>query len=185
MSQTQRGEVVVFPNAAAVANDAARRFVALAQAAIAERGRFTVALSGGSTPRAMHERLAAPPLNSAIDWERVFVYWGDERMVPPDDADSNYRMARDTLLAHVPIPAANIVPAPTVGGTPADAAIFMLFRFRKNRPTLAERAAPRLPAHATRVVRCYRCGRAFDASAHAESTSCPGCAGGISPAATR
>jgi 6-phosphogluconolactonase len=122
MSQTQRGELAVFPDAAAVADEAARRFVALAQAAIAERGRFTVALSGGSTPRAMHERLAAPPLSTAIDWERVFVYWGDERMVPPDDADSSYRMARDTLLAHVPIPAANIVPAPTVGGTPADAA---------------------------------------------------------------
>jgi hypothetical protein len=66
-----------------------------------------------------------------------------------------------------------------VSGTPADAAIFMLFRFRKNRPTLAERAAPRLPAHATRAVRCYRCGRTFDASAHAESTSCPGCAGAV------
>ena len=122
MSQPQRGELVVFPDAATVADDAARRFVALAQAAIAERGRFTVALSGGSTPRALHGRLAAPPLSSALDWERVFVYWGDERMVPPDDADSSYRMARDTLLAHVPIPAANIVPAPTVGGTPADAA---------------------------------------------------------------
>lgn len=122
MSQTQRGELVVFPDAAAVADDAARRFTALAQAAIAERERFTVALSGGSTPRAMYQRLAAPPFSSAIDWERVFVYWGDERMVPPDDADSSYRMARDTLLEHVPIPAANIVPAPTVGGTPADAA---------------------------------------------------------------
>ena len=55
----------------------------------------------------------------------------------------------------------------------------MLFRLRKRRPTLAERAAPRLPAHATRVVRCYRCGHAFEASAFAESTGCPSCGGAV------
>jgi hypothetical protein len=55
----------------------------------------------------------------------------------------------------------------------------MLFRLRRIRPTLAERAAPRLPAHATRVLRCYRCGASFEASAFAESTSCPKCAGAV------
>lgn len=122
MSTTDHGKLAVFPSPAALADEAARQFVALAHEAIAARGRFTVALSGGSTPRALHQRLAAPPLDGTIDWECVFVYWGDERLVPPDHAESNFRMARETLLAHVPIPAANIVPAPTVGGTAEDAA---------------------------------------------------------------
>lgn len=118
----ERGEVQVFPDQAALAEEAARRFVTLAQAASAERGRFSVALSGGSTPRGMYERLARPPHRDAIDWERVHVFWGDERYVPPDDAESSFRMAREALLAHAPIPAANIYPAPTVGGAPEDAA---------------------------------------------------------------
>jgi 6-phosphogluconolactonase len=115
-----QGELVVLPDAAALAEEAAQRFVALSSAAIAEHGRFRVALSGGSTPRAMHERLAQH--HSEVDWERVDLFWGDERYVPPDDPESSYRMARETLLAHVPIPAANIYPIPTVGSTPEAAA---------------------------------------------------------------
>jgi len=122
MSDNDRGELVVLPDPGALADEAARRFVALARAAVEGRGRFTVALSGGSTPRALHERLARPPLRDEADWEQVHVYWGDERYVPPDDPESNFRMARETPLAHVPIPAANIYPVPTVGGTPEAAA---------------------------------------------------------------
>ncbi len=122
MTNQHHSELFVLANVDALADQAAQRFAALAAAAISRRGRFSVALSGGSTPRALHQRLAAAPLQRAIDWESVFVYWGDERMVPPDHAESNFRMARETLLAHVPIPAANIFPVPTIGGTPADAA---------------------------------------------------------------
>lgn len=74
-----------------------------------------VALSGGETPRAMFAHLAAPPLATSIPWARVHFFWGDERFVPPDHPESNYRMARETFLDRIPIPAANIHPIPTDG----------------------------------------------------------------------
>lgn len=74
----------------------------------AARGRCTIALSGGRTPRPVYEALARPPFAARVPWERVEVYFSDERCVPPDDARSNYRMARESLLAHVPIPAARV-----------------------------------------------------------------------------
>jgi len=122
MTEYDHGDLAILPAPAALADEAAQRFVALAHATIAEHGRFTVALSGGSTPRALYQRLAQSPLSAAVDWANVHVFWGDERMVPPDDIESNYRMARETLLDHVPIPAANIYPIPTIGGTPEAAA---------------------------------------------------------------
>ena len=97
-------ERVILPDAAAVAQAATDRFAALARSAIAANGRFTVALSGGSTPKAMLTRLIDQP----VDWPHVEVFWGDERCVPPEDADSNYRMACEALLAHVPIPEQNV-----------------------------------------------------------------------------
>jgi 6-phosphogluconolactonase len=121
MSTGERGDVIVLDDMAALAGEGARRFVALAGAAIADHGRFRVALSGGSTPRALHEQLARQHRDD-VDWERVEIFWGDERFVPPDDAESCFRMARETLLDAVPIPAANIFPFPTVGGTPEAAA---------------------------------------------------------------
>lgn len=101
-------EVVIVPDSHALAVDAAGRFATLAEARIAESGRFTVALSGGSTPKALYQLLTQPPYRDAIDWLRVHVFWGDERSVPPDSAESNYRMARETLLIHVPIPVEQI-----------------------------------------------------------------------------
>ncbi len=86
----------------------AERVIALAGDAISARGRFSLALSGGSTPRPLYALLATPAFASRLDWSRVHVFWGDERCVPPDHADSNYRMAREALLDHVPIPAANV-----------------------------------------------------------------------------
>lgn len=86
----------------------ADRVIALSRAAIAVRGRFALALSGGETPRPLYELLAEPAYSSQIDWSRVHVFWGDERCVPPDDPESNYRMARETLLDRVPIPDANV-----------------------------------------------------------------------------
>ena len=122
MNEHERSDLVILPDPAALADEAARRFGDLALAAVADHGRFTVALSGGSTPRALHQRLTQSPLCESVDWANVHVFWGDERMVPPDDIESSYRMARETLLAHVPIPAANIYPVPTIGGTPEAAA---------------------------------------------------------------
>jgi 6-phosphogluconolactonase len=121
MTTDERNELVILADAAALAEESARRFVALARAAIKDGGRFCVALSGGSTPRALHERLARQH-HDEVHWEKVYVFWGDERFVPPDDPESCFRMARETLLDHVPIPAANIFPLPTVGGTPEAAA---------------------------------------------------------------
>lgn len=100
--------VEVLPSAAALADASAERFAAAAGHAIETHGRFVVALSGGSTPRATYERLAREPLASRVDWTRVHFVWGDERCVAPTHADSNYRMAFATLLDHVPVPSANI-----------------------------------------------------------------------------
>jgi 6-phosphogluconolactonase len=85
----------------AVARRAAELFVERARAA-RTRGRFTVALSGGSTPRNLHTLLAGPDSRNQVDWTQVQFYWGDERYVPPDDPESNYRMARETLLDKLP-----------------------------------------------------------------------------------
>lgn len=92
---------------AAVAVEAAAQVASLARTAIAARGRFVVSLSGGSTPRAMHARLASAH-RADVDWTRVEIYWSDDRLVPPDDADSNYRMARETLLDPIGIADARV-----------------------------------------------------------------------------
>src|SRR5882762_9421705 len=94
----------VLPDPATVAEAAARHVVELSQAAISARGRFSITLSGGSTPRDLHLRLASPPLVDQVDWSRVHVFYGDERCVPPDDERSNARMAEETLLSKVPVP---------------------------------------------------------------------------------
>ena len=101
-------EFSISADADALAQEAARRFVAAASAASAARGRFTVALSGGSTPKALFALLAAAPYREQIDWANVQLFWGDERCVPPTDEQSNYRLTRETLLDKVPIPAAQI-----------------------------------------------------------------------------
>ena len=94
----------VFPDPAAAAFAAAAEIVRRAEAAQTRRGHFTIALAGGSTPRAVYELLASDEFVSGVDWSNVYVFWGDERCVPPDHADSNYRMARLALLDFVPIP---------------------------------------------------------------------------------
>jgi 6-phosphogluconolactonase len=88
----------VLPSAEDLAEAGAEQFREAAVEAIEARRAFRVALSGGSTPRAIHARLAAPPLRDAIDWSRVLFFFGDERCVPPDSDRSNYRMAKETLL---------------------------------------------------------------------------------------
>lgn len=108
-SSAQRTVLVeMHPTAAALMHAAAERFVRSAIDAIRVRGRFTVALSGGTTPEGMYALLASDPYRARVDWSRIDVFWSDERCVPPDDPQSNYRMARLSLLDHVPIPDANV-----------------------------------------------------------------------------
>jgi 6-phosphogluconolactonase len=76
--------------------------------ACATPGNFAIALSGGSTPKRLYQLLAASPLREAMPWERVHLFWGDDRFVPWDDPNSNYGMARDAMIAHVPIPPNNV-----------------------------------------------------------------------------
>lgn len=96
--------ISVYSDAGALSRAAAEEFVQLARGSIRSRGRFSVVLSGGSTPRRMYELLAARPLRESVDWSRVEVFWGDERGVPPDHPDSNFHMASAALLEHVTIP---------------------------------------------------------------------------------
>jgi 6-phosphogluconolactonase len=107
-------QVRVFASPEHLFHAAAERFCAIGQQAIGDRGRFAVALSGGSTPRGMHEELVQN-FSSQLSWKDVFFFWSDERHVPPTDPDSNYRMANETLLSKLPIPADHIfrVPAET------------------------------------------------------------------------
>lgn len=93
-----------------LARAAAEEFTRRAADAVHARSRFSVALSGGSTPRRLYRLLADPaqPFRDRIDWSAMHVFWGDERHVPPDHSDSNYRMARESLLDVVPVSAGNI-----------------------------------------------------------------------------
>jgi 6-phosphogluconolactonase len=101
-------EIIVADDPPALAEAAARAIVDVALEAVAARGRFTVALAGGSTPRVTYERLAQAPLRDRMPWDRTWIFFGDERGVEPDHPDSNFRMAHQALLAKVPIPPAQI-----------------------------------------------------------------------------
>ena len=98
----------VYPNHQSFVDGAAAFIAGQAVASIAARGRFTLALSGGSTPRPVYARLAAVDHDDRIDWGKVHVFFSDERCVPPEDAASNYRMAREALFDHVPLPPGNV-----------------------------------------------------------------------------
>lgn len=83
---------------------ASELFIGLAREAVATHGAFRVALSGGSTPQALYGLLAREDKAARVPWAATHVYWSDERCVPPDDAQSNYRLAHEALLRHVPVP---------------------------------------------------------------------------------
>jgi 6-phosphogluconolactonase len=100
--------VQISADASTLYTAAAEQFVARASDAIAARGRFVVALSGGNTPRPVYQLLAGDAYAARVDWSRVHIFFGDERCVPPDDARSNYHLVRETLLERVHIPASNI-----------------------------------------------------------------------------
>jgi 6-phosphogluconolactonase len=98
----------VLPDPAALAAAAADHTVAVLQRTLSERPRAHLALAGGSTPRAMNALLSAEPARSALDWTRVTFWFGDERCVPPDDPESNYRMNRETLIEPLAIDLAHV-----------------------------------------------------------------------------
>ncbi|MEO0376649.1 MAG: 6-phosphogluconolactonase [Cyanobacteria bacterium P01_A01_bin.17] len=111
-------KIEVLADASTLVQRAAELVVAEAQQAIAQRDRFTIALSGGNTPKPLYEQLAEKDL----PWSKVHIFWGDERYVPADHADSNAGMARKAWLDRVPLPAENIHPMATDAADPADAA---------------------------------------------------------------
>jgi 6-phosphogluconolactonase len=119
MTETALNETRVFESAQALAQKVADWLCALAQASNRE---FAVCLSGGSTPRLLYETLATSAIASRFPWPRVHWFWGDERFVPHDDPESNYRMVREALLSRVQIPAENIHPVSTEGLSPEQAA---------------------------------------------------------------
>jgi 6-phosphogluconolactonase len=101
-------QITVYPDSESLIRGAADFIAHQASQAITARGRFTLALSGGSTPQPVYARLATPEYRDRIDWPRVQVFFGDERGVPPDDPQSNYHMVKAALFDQVRLPAANI-----------------------------------------------------------------------------
>jgi 6-phosphogluconolactonase len=112
------GRIEVFSDPRALAHHAAEW---ITKAALAASGPFRISLSGGSTPKTLYALLASDEFRSRFPWPRVSWFWGDERFVPYDHSDSNYRMAREAMLAKAPVPPENIHPVPT-DGDPEDAA---------------------------------------------------------------
>ncbi len=100
--------VRVFSSAEELQREAARAIVGEAERALAERRTFSLVLSGGSTPKAVYERLAAEMTHTPVAWESIHLFWGDERCVPPDHAESNFRMVNEALLRRTNIPRTNI-----------------------------------------------------------------------------
>jgi 6-phosphogluconolactonase len=112
------GRIEILPDPPALAHRVAEWMTA---AALAAKDTFRVSLSGGSTPKTLYGLLASGEFRGRFPWQRVSWYWGDERFVPYDDPESNYRMTREAMLAMAPVPPENIHPIPA-DGTPEDAA---------------------------------------------------------------
>ncbi len=112
------GRIEIFPDQLALAHHVAEWMTA---AALAAKNPFRVSLSGGSTPKTLYGLLASDEFRDRFPWHLVSWYWGDERFVPHDHPDSNYRMTREAMLAKAPVPPENVHPVP-VEGTPEDAA---------------------------------------------------------------
>jgi 6-phosphogluconolactonase len=104
MPAASQREVRILKDGAAIARLAADKFLELAQAAVKERGSFSVALAGGSTPKLLYSLLAGDSaLHAAVPWDKMHLFFGDERHVGPEDAQSNFRMASDAMLSKVPV----------------------------------------------------------------------------------
>jgi len=106
----EAGLIERFPDAETLSRAAAERFAGMARGAAGARGRFSALLAGGETPRRTYELLAAEPLRGRVPWGAVHLFWGDERCVPPDSPNSNYGMARKSLIDHVPLDPEHVHP---------------------------------------------------------------------------
>ncbi len=114
-------EVRVYPTKEILFEEAAPVVMMRAREAVDARGRFILALSGGTTPKGLFQQLTEEPVLNLMPWEKTFVFWVDERHVPLDHPDSNYRMAQESFLSKVKIPKENIFPM-TKGVLPVDQA---------------------------------------------------------------
>lgn len=101
-------EIIICRDVDELNRKAAEQFIGLANKAIQRSGQFTVALSGGSTPKGLYELLATAEYRKRLDWSRIHFFWGDERCVPPDYPESNFRMVQESLLSKIQIPSENI-----------------------------------------------------------------------------
>jgi 6-phosphogluconolactonase len=108
MQAEESAWIIVLEETEEVARRAADLFIETARASVADHGRFSVALAGGSTPRRCYELLATDEYRNRIDWSQAHIFFGDERTVPPTDAESNYHMAQDAMLSRLPIPQQNV-----------------------------------------------------------------------------
>lgn len=135
VSQPSNAELHVYDNAEQLARAAAELFVSLSASAIHVRGRFRVVLSGGSTPRRVYELLATNEFSRRVDWHAVELFWGDERYVPAEDHESNYRMTSETLLRNIPIPLENIHRIRTEINPPSAAASAYEIEIRNSFPS--------------------------------------------------
>lgn len=106
--KTMNKQIKVFPNIEELNNFAAEQFIRIGNEAIKNRAIFCVALAGGSTPKSVYRILAAEPFKNRIDWQKVYFFIGDERNVPEDDPESNFRMINESLFEPLQIPEANI-----------------------------------------------------------------------------
>lgn len=100
--------IAIYPDIDTLSHDAVQHIVRIANESIATYGRFTIALSGGRTPRIPYGLLGSEPYSRQINWTLVHVFWGDERCVPPESPDSNYRMAHEVLLSKISVPAVQV-----------------------------------------------------------------------------
>jgi 6-phosphogluconolactonase len=116
-------DLSIYPDPSTLADSAAATFCALANNAMTDHGKFVVALSGGRTPKALYELLATDErYRESVSWKDVYFFFGDERHVLPDHADSNFRMANETLFKNIPVPAGNIFRVPAELADASDAA---------------------------------------------------------------
>jgi len=122
MSQSPlQAQIRVYATPDEVARAAARSLAEVATVAMSHSGRFTLALSGGETPRPLYHTLAEE-YRETLPWPKMHLFWGDDRFVPPDDPSSNYRLVQETLLQHVPVQQINVHPMPVFFHDPAAAA---------------------------------------------------------------
>ena len=129
-----KAEIKIVADLAELTEVSAERFVTLALNATRDTGRFTVALSGGSTPRGLYSRLATPEISQKLPWDKMYFFFSDERYVPPDHAESNYRMAYESLLSKAPIPGDHVfrvqaeVKDPTLGAANYEQSLKQFFQ---------------------------------------------------------